>query len=695
MSTHPAAWRRLWRASAVAIALVVQVGLGLAPGVAKADTAWGLDARSSQADRDRVVDALSRLPSLQAAPVDPFLRQVGFDGPSSSPAWSTLSNKEKVTQAWRWANAADQGDAFIGALVHRFDQQYESVRFDRELRPFLLQAAPQGALSFSRPTPAARGAPLPGHVESALNRLSLYVDVPGRLGRATVARLDFGLRGDALLEALEHRDAREMLRFAAEHAPLPPEIQERLNTLMKEVVRQSEAASADPELRQVAAQLEQHFGRPQASAQASVTSLDIDDAGHASGHDPSGGGGGGGGGGSPAREQSAIRDHMAFERAHYPEARSRSFRAEVGRAGGRGGVVAGAEVSVRNLGRPTAVRLDMPAQAECADVRRPAAEATLVIDTTSGQIAYGPMRCDIFAAAFRVVYGIDNQLAWQEGTAIGLASIALDKAHMAFPYFLPAGGALESISRRRAMLLHPGLVDLPVGRSIELLDLWPSAREALLRATSADRDVSHWLDELEKSATWKWTDSDVVLSASNGRLAISAPGRKMLLRMTMFTEDELVRERLACDPKRGDPALCRQISTSGGAGRAVATFDAAAPTLIRRVPEFNDAERLLRALAVTRWLKASGVPAPSMPLAAAGLRPRTPASIVIGPAGDWIAASAASLDWTSDCQAFKNEARRAAAAHARAPGGLDLQALEAKIENSSCTRKEDASERVH
>ena len=667
----------------VASALVVRLALfGIVTALAVAmvapsyaEESWGVKAGASASEVNAAMDTLARIPGLQRGDFNTALTSIGFSADRRPAGWTSLTPVEQVRQAYRYAEAdsSNGGINMLVALVHQLEKHYESVAFDPALSPLFMAPPSSVPLHFRAPSASSAKAPLPPELEAVLGRLSIYVGAPGPLSRSAVARRVFGLSGDSLVDVMQPQDTKEFLLKAARQAPVPPPVRERINQLMRDAYRYAEAPAHDAALAAVVLDLNRKFGRPtDVGPLASAMSIDP----HGNVAPDSAGGGGGGGGGTPGRMRTSVEAHNGFESAHYSTRGSRGFSAVTGRAGGRGGVVAGAPLAGSDLGKPKTLGFAFPPGQPCAAMDRPALRGDVVVRTDKGEFRYRGARCDVMFAARQLVFDNLGVAGWLPGDALGLASIDLGDSTPTFPLFLPARSDMAQLGKRKRMVLHPALVDLPIGRSATVLDLWPMASSGLLAAVGEDPKVSRWLRTLEKASTWKWVDSPAVIQRRGSDIDVLPRGRATLLAMRTYTNVELAEEEVTCD--EASNTRCLQLMTKGTAGRMSDAFDAAAPLLVRRVQEFQDIESLMQVVAIFRWAREMGIRSVdgSVPLAAPAQRARTPASLIIAITGEWIAGDASTPDWTRDCHLFVSRWKVAKARlNAGAPGVQEAMAI--------------------
>lgn len=667
-------WLRTWgRAFLLSGLLAISI-----LGTAQQSLSWGLSSSSSPAQIEEALGILGRLPTLQSGDLDAALLRMGFS--SRPPDWTTFSSKQKLRYVYRWADTVsdENGRNFITGLARSFEEKYESLRFDPVFRQVFSQEAVENAakVEFQRPTPTQLNAALAPEMQRMLNVLARYVDGPGFLGRYSVATRHFGLKGQHLDDSLEKKDSALFLHDAARRANPPPPIHARLNALMQDVLIASEGASLDSELANIAKQIEKRYGKPPVMR---VAGSFVDRSGNLRAEAErirpnvapySAEGGipdipnvpgisnlsGGSGGGSPERARAAAEMHKQFESQAYRSQGSKAFRASVGRAGGRGGVIAGANVYT-SLGQFQSLHVEIPAGVSCESpgVVRP--KGRIVVRTADGaSYQMIGIDCDILAAATGLVFKDFGNGFWRSGEAIGLASIDTESLTRTFPYFLPASGEPSGLGTRHRILLHPALVDLDVGRSVAFLDLWPSAGVSLMESTTGSSSVARWLTSLDRGAvaTWKWIDRPADITADGNALRVVPRGRTHMLAFRTFTEQELIAEQKACDQKLpGHSAQkCTSLTETGNAGSVSDSFDRAASVLIRRNSDFAKAEQLMRVLAVFKQARIHGVTEVRGEIPLARPRAKTPTYLILSHNQDYIAASYKENSWQADCKDF-------------------------------------------
>lgn len=678
-------------AKLLACGLALSLLLGSPPTRAESD--WGLSQKSSQAQIDATLDALARLPTLRANELDAALARLGFQHDMPALAWQSLSDKEQLTSAYRWASAAggaENGDRLIAALARNYAKSYESIEFDPVFRKIFLSGSdPPEHIEFRKPTPSQLKEPLPREASQLIRQLATYVDGPGPLGRANIARKIFGLEGNALEDTLAERKPRDFLAAGSRRAGRPPPVYQRLNDLLLDVLAASEAAGADPNLAAVAAEFRKKFGNPSGRGAEATHSFLVDGNDRVV-PDPTGNGppansasGGGPGPGTAERTARAEMLHRSFDANNYPKPGQMRYSSVRMRAGGRGGVIAGAEVT-SDIGDARRIEFKSGAHV-CGALGEEIPTGELIVVSSSGTYRVVDVKCDVFFAARRLTYEDLGVPLWKSGEAIGLASIDLGaKLTDTFPLFMPADSDLSKAGRRKGMLLHPALTDLDVGRAVALMDLWPTAASRIRLLTSGHPAVNAWLKQLEGAITWKWSDSPVRITAAKSELVVRPVAGTTVLSQIAFTRRDVVKEAAAVPEQRAamvdsvrkscletgqSPSQCglvsqvadlefSRIATETDHGREITTLDAAVPVLARSISDFARVEELFRMLSVMRWAKASGAPLPSSNMQLATSRAATPDTVVAGVLGDYIAAAPRAGAWIQECKLFQSRLQK-------------------------------------
>lgn len=573
------------------------------------------------------IEALASLQSLSAGNADEMFAALGFKPNMQRADWEALSPVEQVEIMYRTAQAANppQGDEVIRQMARITSERYESIRYDPLFKSALAVSRPGAAINWGKSPTAQPPAALSPAVTAQLEALSRYVEGAGEFGRVEVARRIFGLEPPRLERALRHRTSRAMLLAATALAFVPPPVQERLNRLLRDVHANFESAALDPALR-AAAEREGSPREAMAAVAAGSKTGSVDGSGRFDAN-ANGGGGGGGGGGSPARTAEAARRSATFDSVHYSQPGSRSYSRVLGRVGGRGGIVVGAPVQGEpSAGVPEGIAIDMAGQSCATKAPDTVFGAILIITRDHRTLRYGPVACDEAIAAKALVFDTFPEMpAWQPGEAIGLMTIDSPTP------FIPADRDLNRSGRRFDVILHPALLDLPIGRSVALSDMKPSARRSLQDDAGGATAVSDWLAALESKeiVTWRWHDNPTRIRAIAGRISIdpaSAEYGNTVLAFRAFSEMDAIKEDEA-----------EKTGSHPDVGGSMPEFTKAAGVLTSQVAEYRRLESFMRTAAIVRWARLGGA---TFVGTAPGLPPRrapTPDNLVVGWNGDWIA----------------------------------------------------------
>jgi hypothetical protein len=631
---------------------------------------WGLQPQASEQKITHVIDVLGHASVASNGELDRELLALNFKPGISNRDWFSMPEREKLTLAYRWASAVsnENGLLLLARLSHRFAERYESLGFNPVFIQFHHQlqektgqkAADITSIPFRKPTAAQLHAALPADVERLIKRLAVYVDGPGPLGKYTLAAHVFNLEGEKLEQAMEKRDPVSFLKNASQQAPKPPPVSERLNLLIKKVMLHSEAASRDTALTHAAARLRQEFGipprtvahadillatqaagmpggialpettpHPFAKPSSEQSHLPLIDSGHMLG------------GGASPRIQEATITHQRFMNHFYSSPGSKTHASVMGRAGGGGGVIAGAAVT-SSLGKPSQISLEILPNKICG---KPGTEVkgSISVRTNKGVYHYRDISCDVMLAARNITYGIHDAQPWQSGEAIVLATIDTAGLYRTYPVYAPADENPLKLGRRHRMLLHPALIDLDIGRAMALLDLWPSVPHLIFRVTDDNKTVSQWL-KARNAVTWKWSDSPSTITASGTSIRVTPVHRQTMLSLREFSAMDVLKENML-------PAASDTLPE--GIGHVSSAFDRAAPVLMRHIPDFSRAEELLTVLALFRWARQEGATLANDHIALHTPMPATPDTIITGFLGDTLSGASSSASWTAECETVR------------------------------------------
>jgi hypothetical protein len=278
------------------------------------------------------------------------------------------------------------------------------------------------------------------------------------------------------------------------------------------------------------------------------------------------------------------------------------------------------------MGLPQSISIEMVGQ-NCATTHPEAVFGSILITTSNGKmLRYGPISCDQAIAANNLFYNSYTSMEpWRSGDAIGLMTIDNPTP------FIPADHDLNRSGRRFDVILHPALLDLPIGQSIALSDMKPSARRSLLADAEGDKSVAAWLAALDdrEIVTWRWHDKPIQLHSAAGRITVEPAshdqGDAVLAFRAFSIEDAVKEEEASKDGRHPD------------VGIDIPEFANAASVLTKRVAEYRRLESFMRVSAIFRWARSGGAEFVGRVPVLATERPATPDNLVVGWNGNWIA----------------------------------------------------------
>jgi hypothetical protein len=158
-------------------------------------------------------------------------------------------------------------------------------------------------------------------------------------------------------------------------------------------------------------------------------------------------------------------------------------------------------------------------------------------------------------------------------------------------------------------------VDLNVGTSVALIDLWFSVPKLVERVTAGEPSIKAFIGAIvaKNLATWKWMDRPISIGKQGDALLVKASAGNSVTVLNFRGYDRL------------------------GRGTELNEFTRAASSLISLVPDFGRVDGLLRTVAVFRWARESGASFVG-PVPALGMnRERSPDGLVVGLNRDWYA----------------------------------------------------------
>ena len=648
------------------------------------------------------VDKLANhLPSLQHANTQAMFDRVGFKPDMPLEDWKALPFQEQLEIAYRSAQAHHDGNGqnFLKAMAKLTESNYESLRYDPAFRSFFSSVGNDDLnkrIEFTKPTNAELKEELPKNVKRQLSTLSYYVDGNGPMSRVNVARNIFGLKSPELERALAKRDSKDFLHRAAELTVPPPNIENRIKVLADKTMHFYESAARDPVIKDIS----RKFGEFPLEFVRHDSLLMLNERGNFESFDPVNNPGGRGGG--PERIIKAAKQHAHFDNTHYKTSESKSFRTVRARAGGRGGVIAGAEITSGNsiLGKPVKVSIEV-LEGSCDSPHPEQILGSIKIELSNGKVlSYPNVPCDELITAKRIVFDkIESIHTWEPDEAIGLVSIDLgnEDDEPVFPYFIPENLDPSKIGNRKRMILHPAIVDWDIGRSITLLDLWPSVTGAINQRTNGSSVVLDWLKEMDtmEVITWKFSDSAATLHAENEVLKVSPTGKQShLLTMRAFNKMDVTKENILesglnelCDDIDDEQERLEAILSTGikgptkayeefieldyledyfqcdeidaldlqsESGQDLKNFDKALSALRRGIPDFDRTENFLKTLAIYRWARKNNAEFEGKDPLIPSERRKSPDTLIVALDKSWIAIAPDGKSFKDDCNTFIN-----------------------------------------
>ena len=455
------------------------------------------------------LDALAQYQVLSAVELDARLTDLGYTPSGDLELWRGYPPVRKLESAFLAAeeSASGGGQAFLALLSRALAQEYEGVRHEPALASYLSGDAPQAVAFASREPVPAQATVVDDRARKAIMTLAWYAgDSPSFGGTEGVLLWHFRIAEDRAYEILRtSATATEALNraYAEVTDSLSTEVaSQRLSTLIRDVESVYSAARD-----------EEAFApfRTARSGSDAVRTVRLSAAGAeeiaAADRTAS----------VAARRATAAARYGRFLADNYGQAGTRAFGRMVSRSGGFGGVIFGAEVrDVMPPGNTIERAIWSPGLAE--------GWGRLLVtfsDATAG--SYGPVReSDIRAA--RELAGVDGELLDPE-EGVGLVSL-----HDGTPYWQLDARVVRNEGRHFEVIVHPALVDHPVGRSAAIVDALPVGDElvSLLdrHVPSSTGRIADMLDKLRSGGTWKFTDRPTWVGVSGSLVQVwTSPNR--------------------------------------------------------------------------------------------------------------------------------------------------------------------------
>ena len=265
---------------------------------------------------------------------------------------------------------------------------------------------------------------------------------------------------------------------------------------------------------------------------------------------------------------------------------------------GFGGVVFGNSVATEHLpGRPESLRwVAAPHLPEDAD---PSGRLffRFKVTSTDGSASwvdrsFGPVLLEDAYAAHQIVFGrYPGVPSFNSKSGIGLVGI-YDRAR----YFDIADGKMINEGDRWRIVMHPALTNLQLGWSALMVDALP-IRKNLLNVTrqhldpAQEKSVEEWLSHTP--GNWKFTEAPLVITTQGPSLVVK--------RREPISNDEYLKKIafLSVKPFDGDTEDSEKQFSEG--------FPRALPALIQSSDAFERLNRFAAVLAVFRWAATAGV----------------------------------------------------------------------------------------
>ena len=546
-----------------------------------------------------------------------WLTEHGYQ-PADLQAWNSFPVVRKLESAYLAAEKAAPmrgGQAMLALLSSDLAKQYESVRFDSILRPYV-EATTAGNVTFAPTTsaPPVQWRP-PRKVRAAFNAISAYAEGGAFGGPHIVLQTYFGVPEGAAYDIL--RTSNTTAEAIQRGLAWVPESERR------------------PRLALLVADIDHAYGH----GARQNHDLDIFRA-------SSPGGGGLSGTDSPSEprppsgpggptidigpstprvaspnhatakptqaplypdtlppvtvEESSVR-YSNFVRENYATSPSISaapvFTEMVEVVEGFGGVVFGNSVSSEHLsGTPDSLR--WVAAPNLPDAADPSGRLFLRFKVTNKdgskswtERSFGPVLLEDAYAAHQIVYGSYPGLpSFSVKSGIGLVGI-YDKAR----YFDIADGKIINEGDRWKIVMHPAITNLQLGWSTLMVDALP-IKKTLLTITrkhldpAQEQQVDEWLSHTP--GNWKFTEAPLTITAEGPSLVV--------LRQQPISDDPYLKRIafLSVKPFDGD--------TKDSERQFAEEFPRTLPALIQSSQAFERLNRFAAVLAVFRWAASAG-----------------------------------------------------------------------------------------
>ena len=432
-----------------------------------------------------VLEVVAKYQAFGTAGLDGRLGDLGYTPPFDRSVWDAFPAVRKIEEAVLAADrATPSGRQRVLALLSRaLAQEYDAIRYEPALENYF-SSDNVSEVSFSTARPSSPGFATVGQAERrAILVLAQYADESGAFGGTEGVLLSqFGLADDqayAILrssgsaaEALE-RGYAEVMRISSREVA-----NARLSMFIRDMASVYSASTLEPDLAPFLGGMS-NVNSPRSIALSSPVSAND----------------------ALAATRASVADRYSdFQKKYYGQPGARAFNRMVARGGGFGGVVFGAGVHESS-----------PDDAEVERVAwipgEPAGWGRLLVvfgDSTTAY--YGPARESDIRTALDLIQGVDGDVL-RPGDGVGLVGLDNPRAHLSVE-----GTRIRSVGSRFDVVMHPALVDHPVGRSALMVDSLP-INDGLLELVAgsvpeARNEVQGWLERLREGGTWKFTDRE-------------------------------------------------------------------------------------------------------------------------------------------------------------------------------------------
>ncbi len=399
---------------------------------------------------------------------DRLLADVGYTccPPMDRALWDEFSPTKKIAAAYRSAERAERGagSRLLALLARSLALQYGAVRWEQTLSAYLLDTGPLREVSFVAPSAISEppiGIPVP--IRNQILAIARYASGGAFGGVGVVLQQYFNLTPQQSFEILESSgsivDALESGYREMMIQESPGIVNRALSRLVQETINIYAAAREEPAFAS--------FVGSEVSSLSQVEATRPERA--------------------VARRSAATARYTDFLAEHYGSSARRVFREMTGRRAGFGGIIFGAPVQ--------GVFMTTSPERVLWTPREPAGWGTLSIYFEDSTVAHhGPVRESDIQAARGLLLRPDDDVAIEPDEGVGLVSLVR-----------------RGLENDFDVVLHPALVDHPVGRSAVLVDSLPLVdRTGFFPALHLD------------TPTWKFSDRPVWVTVQGSDVHVTA-----------------------------------------------------------------------------------------------------------------------------------------------------------------------------